>query len=54
MSEPENVTEREKIARELEQFARDYVEKWGPTQGEGAKSEGWAILQAAAHIRGNA
>lgn len=35
----------------VEQFAKDYVSKWIGTQGDHAKAEGWAILQAAAHLR---
>lgn len=48
------LTEREKCAQELESFAREYVAKWIGAQGESVKSEAWAILQAADHIRANA
>lgn len=35
----------------LQQFAQEYVEKWIGTTGDGAKAEGWAILQASAALR---
>lgn len=43
--------ERKQCVRELEQFAREYVQKWIGTQGESIKAEAWAILQAAEHLR---
>ena len=43
--------EREKCILEIEQFARDYVAKWQSIQEEGVGVEGWAILQAAEHLR---
>jgi hypothetical protein len=30
----------------LENFAREYVDKWEGITGDSSKSEGWAILQA--------
>ena len=42
---------REKCAREMEQFARDFVAKWEGVHLERVKTEGWAIMQAAAHLR---
>ena len=35
----------------LESFAVAYVGKWEKTSGDGAKAEGWAILQACAQLR---
>ena len=52
------MTEAEKLAynravslceKATEEFAADYVRKWGGTQG--AKAHGWAILMAAAELR---
>lgn len=34
----------------LRTFAEQYVEKWVSTTGDGAKAEGWAILQAVASL----
>jgi hypothetical protein len=35
----------------LQTFAQDYVEKWVGKTGDGAKAEGWAILQAMVAMR---
>jgi hypothetical protein len=42
---------REQCAEFIQSFATDYVEKWVGVQGDKAKAEGWAILQAAAALR---
>jgi hypothetical protein len=44
---PEVLEEYRRCCRLVEQFARDYVDKWIGVQGDRAKAEGWAILQAA-------
>lgn len=44
------LNEREKCALEIERFAIYYVAKWAD-QSVNIKSEGWAILQAAVHLR---
>jgi hypothetical protein len=43
--------EHAKCVKHIEEFAELYVEKWIETQGDAAKAEGWAILQAAASLR---
>jgi hypothetical protein len=35
----------------LQTFAQEYVEKWVGKSGDGAKAEGWAILQAMVALR---
>jgi hypothetical protein len=35
----------------LQTFAQEYVEKWVTKTGDGAKAEGWAILQAMVALR---
>jgi hypothetical protein len=43
--------ERVKCRLIVERFALEYVDKWIGVQGDKAKAEGWAILQAAAELR---
>ena len=43
--------EREKCIHEIELFARDYVAKWERHFEYDIKAGGWAILQAAEHLR---
>lgn len=42
--------ERKLCVKLVEKFAVEYVHKWIGTQGDKAKAEGWAILQAAAAL----
>jgi len=44
-------TMKESCIEFLREFATTYVEKWVGTTGDGAKAEGWAILQAAAALQ---
>jgi hypothetical protein len=44
---PEVLEQHRRCVRFIETFARDYVERWIGVQGDRAKAEGWAILQAA-------
>lgn len=50
---PEEIRETTKqmCVEFIESFAKDYVDKWIKAEGDGAKAQGWAILQAAAALR---
>lgn len=45
------VEEHRRCVQLIEEFAEEYVRKWVDVSGDGAKAAGWAILQAAVHLR---
>ena len=47
---PEVTAEHQRCVRALKEFAQQYVDKWESIQGDRAKAEGWAILQAAVSL----